>query len=81
MAQPRLPVRMSGAAQANGVPNAQEGDMQQVLSNLWLDDSAQDTSEYALLLLLLTAALAATVTLLGDRILAIFKQVLAALGG
>ena len=55
--------------------------MRQVLSNLWLDDSAQDTSEYALLLLLLTAALAGTVTVLGDRILAIFKQVLAALGG
>ena len=55
--------------------------MRHVLTNLWRDDSAQDTSEYALLLLLITAALAGTVTLLGSRIVAIFKQVLTALGG
>ncbi len=29
----------------------------QILSNLWRSDAAQDTSEYALLLLLITAAL------------------------
>ena len=47
----------------------------QLLTNLWRDDLAQDTSEYALLLLLITAALVTTVGLLGTNINTIMTKV------
>ena len=36
--------------------------MQQLLKTLWLDESGQDTAEYALLLLLIALALIAAIT-------------------
>ena len=53
--------------------------MHQLLNNLWRDDSAQDTSEYALLLLLITAALVGVIVTLRDRIHDIFTAVTTAL--
>ena len=51
----------------------------QLLKQLWQDDSAQDTSEYALLLVLITAALVGTVVALKDQIISIFTSVTGAL--
>ena len=53
--------------------------MQHCISRLWRDDSAQDTSEYALLLLLITAALVAVVTTLSTTIQGVFNSVITAL--
>jgi Flp pilus assembly pilin Flp len=55
--------------------------MQQLLSTLWRDDSAQDTSEYALLLLLITVALVAGVTALSGQIGTVLTAAKNALGG
>jgi Flp pilus assembly pilin Flp len=49
--------------------------MRQVLTNLWQDESAQDTSEYALLLLLITAALVAVVGTLSTTVQGVFSSV------
>ena len=53
--------------------------MRQVLTQLWQDDSAQDTSEYALLLLLITAGLVAVVTSLSTTVQGVFNSVITAL--
>jgi len=53
----------------------QEKSMRQVLTNLWQDESAQDTSEYALLLLLITAALVAVVGTLSTTVQGVFSSV------
>jgi Flp pilus assembly pilin Flp len=53
--------------------------MQYFMARLWRDDSAQDTSEYALLLLLITAGLAAAVITLSDQIKTVFNSVVTAL--
>jgi len=50
--------------------------MRQVLTQLWQDDSAQDTSEYALLLLLITAALVAVVGTLSTTVQGVFNSVI-----
>lgn len=55
--------------------------MQRLLRNLWQDDSAQDTSEYALLLLLITAALVGAVTALSGVIGDGFGRIGGVLGG
>jgi Flp pilus assembly pilin Flp len=47
----------------------------QLFYALWRDDSAQDTSEYALLLLLITAAVVAAVTALSGQITAVFNKI------
>ena len=47
----------------------------QLLNALWRDDSAQDTSEYALLLLLITAAVVAAGTALSGQITAVFNKI------
>jgi Flp pilus assembly pilin Flp len=51
----------------------------QVLNTLWRDDSAQDTSEYALLLLLITVALVGAVLALKDQIIIVLGQAKTAL--
>jgi Flp pilus assembly pilin Flp len=53
----------------------------QLLKQLWQDDSAQDTSEYALLLVLITAALVGTVVALRTEIAAVFTSVTSTLSG
>ena len=53
----------------------------QLLKNLWHDDSAQDTSEYALLLLLITAALVGAVTALSGSIQGVLGRISGSLGG
>lgn len=53
----------------------------QLFYALWRDDSAQDTSEYALLLLLITAAVVAAVTALSGQITAVFNKIVTTLGG
>jgi Flp pilus assembly pilin Flp len=50
--------------------------MRQILTQLWQDDSAQDTSEYALLLLLITAALVAVVGTLSTTVQGVFNSVI-----
>jgi Flp pilus assembly pilin Flp len=47
----------------------------QVLNALWRDDSAQDTSEYALLLLLITVALVGAVAALSGQIVTVIDTV------
>jgi Flp pilus assembly pilin Flp len=42
---------------------------------MWQDDSAQDTSEYALLLLLITAALVTVVGTLSTTVKGVFDSV------
>ena len=53
--------------------------MRQVLTHMWRDDSAQDTSEYALLLLLITAGLVAGVVALSGQIKAVFDSIVGSL--
>ena len=53
--------------------------MRQVLTHLWQDDSAQDTSEYALLLLLITAALVTVVGTLSSTVRGVFDSVVSKL--
>jgi Flp pilus assembly pilin Flp len=45
------------------------------ICRLWRDDLAQDTSEYALLLLLIAAALVTAVTVLSGQIQAVLGSV------
>ena len=53
----------------------------ELLRRMWADDAAQDASEYALLLVLITVALVTAVTALSGQISAVFNRVTTALGG
>jgi Flp pilus assembly pilin Flp len=53
--------------------------MRHFMTRLWRDDSAQDTSEYALLLLLITAGLTAAVVALSGQIKAVFDSIVGSL--
>ena len=55
--------------------------MKDVLSRVWLDESGQDVAEYALLLAVLLAVVAATATTIGTQANILFTNVRTALGG
>jgi len=66
-------------APSRAAPRVQEKTMNHLFTRLWHDDSAQDTSEYALLLLLITAGLVAVVTSLSTTVQGVFNSVITAL--
>jgi pilus assembly protein Flp/PilA len=56
-------------------------EMQNLLKRLWLDEQGQDLVEYALLLVLIALAAAATVQTLGTAIKSVFTNASTALAG
>jgi Flp pilus assembly pilin Flp len=55
--------------------------MNHLIRTMWLDESGQDIAEYALLLAVILAIVAGTVTAIGTRANTIFTDVKTALGG
>jgi Flp pilus assembly pilin Flp len=51
------------------------------LRNLWADDEGQDLAEYGLLLILITVAVVAAVTIFRAQIIAVFAAATSALSG
>jgi pilus assembly protein Flp/PilA len=55
--------------------------MNQLLRNIWSDQSGQDVAEYALMLAVILAVVVGTVTAIGTQANGIFTKVKTALGG